>query len=616
MAKVDLRKVKEQALKAIEKQQHAKAAELYQQIAAAEPNDPDWHQRAGEALRKVPDTPCAVAELTLAAEGYAKAGFLLKAIAVCKVVLQIDAKHTATQAMLAELYATREGKPATGRAGAAAKVDLTRTATGEFELVPRSPTVPPLPVAPAVPAPPSRTSPAPPPVSVAPPRVSVAPATLPPPRVADVPIAIAIDEFERRPTPPPMLMTLDQVGDPELGLIADKSTLVDLDQRPAATLLSPSAPLESLPLHAFLGGQKSSQFNLDALLPADEPAPAAYVIALDDEDLALAEAIPVSEAHEPGPDVHRDSLLGGPPVAIDALEPAPPRPPVPVADETDFSDLMSEPVPVVPAALSKLPKIPLFSSLGPDDLRHLIELVVLREHEVGETIMRQGEAGGSLFVIVSGRVEVTLEGPTPRTLATLGEGAFFGELGLITNFPRSATVIAHAPTQLLEISRQLVLDIVARSPDVLKTLLRFFRDRLLDRLLGESPLFASLPPDEARRLADRFLFLELEPGMRVVSAGERSAGLFLLLCGVVDVERDGAALATLRPGDVFGEMSLLERKPATASIITRGKCWALELPRGDFQEIMVTYPALLEYVSSLAERRKQPSASDERVEFL
>ena len=64
MAKLNLRKLKDQATKAVEKKQYGKAAELYLEIAQAEPGDPDWHQRAGEAFRKVPD----------AAAGSARAG--------------------------------------------------------------------------------------------------------------------------------------------------------------------------------------------------------------------------------------------------------------------------------------------------------------------------------------------------------------------------------------------------------------------------------------------------------------------------------------------------------------------------------------------------------------
>src|SRR4051794_23432862 len=154
-AKVDLRKVKDQATKAVEKKQYGKAAELYLQIALAEPTDPDWHQRAGEAFRKVPDPAQAVRELELAAGGYAKGGFLLKAIAVCKVVLQIDPKHTATQATLAELYAKREGRPS--GVPLAAPVDVGRTLSGTFTISPKASA--PVAAAPVVVPPPMRAQP-------------------------------------------------------------------------------------------------------------------------------------------------------------------------------------------------------------------------------------------------------------------------------------------------------------------------------------------------------------------------------------------------------------------------------------------------------------------------
>src|SRR5438445_4397687 len=152
MAKVALRKLKDQATKAVEKKQYAKAAELYLQISENEPGDADWHQRAGEAFRKVPDPAKAVHELEKAAEGYAKGGFLLKAIAVCKVVLQIDAKHTTTQATLADLYARREGRPPSGNVAVVADTELGRTPSGQFVMMPKAA---PQPVAPAA-APPTQ----------------------------------------------------------------------------------------------------------------------------------------------------------------------------------------------------------------------------------------------------------------------------------------------------------------------------------------------------------------------------------------------------------------------------------------------------------------------------
>jgi CRP-like cAMP-binding protein len=282
-------------------------------------------------------------------------------------------------------------------------------------------------------------------------------------------------------------------------------------------------------------------------------------------------------------------------------------------DELDFGGLLDDGLPPPkPAPPRQLPRIPLLSSLGADDLRHVIERVAMRDFAAGDVIVRQGAGGGSLFVIVHGRVQIRVAEP-PRELAQLDDGAFFGELALLTNFPRSATAVATQPTQLLEFSRELVNDIAQRSPEVLKTLLRFFRDRLLDRLLGSSALFSSFAPDEARKLSDQFLFLELEPGMRIIVEGERAPGLFLLLCGEARVLQGAAQLAQLGPGDVCGEMSLLTRAPASATIETRTKCWALELPRERFQEVVLSYPQMLEYVSDVAERRKQANL---RVDFF
>ena len=94
--------------------------------------------------------------------------------------------------------------------------------------------------------------------------------------------------------------------------------------------------------------------------------------------------------------------------------------------------------------------------------------------------------------------------------------------------------------------------------------------------------------------------------------GERAPGLFFLLCGSAEALRQGSRLGLLRPGDVFGEISLLRRSPATADVRAVSKCWALSLPRERFQEIMVTYPQVLEYVSALGDARQEENALAER----
>ena len=74
-----------------------------------------------------------------------------------------------------------------------------------------------------------------------------------------------------------------------------------------------------------------------------------------------------------------------------------------------------------------------------------------RSVRAGEVIVRQGETGGSMFVIVRGDVVVSID-PGGREVARLEDGAFFGEMSLLTGAPRTATVRASADSDLLEIT--------------------------------------------------------------------------------------------------------------------------------------------------------------------
>jgi CRP-like cAMP-binding protein len=81
-----------------------------------------------------------------------------------------------------------------------------------------------------------------------------------------------------------------------------------------------------------------------------------------------------------------------------------------------------------------------------------------------------------------------------------------------------------------------------------------------------------------------------------------------VLHGAVQVstrrEQGDVQLARLAEGEIFGEMSLLTRKPATATVTSSGNALLLRLPRENFQELVVTHPQILELVSELTDRRK------------
>jgi len=109
-----------------------------------------------------------------------------------------------------------------------------------------------------------------------------------------------------------------------------------------------------------------------------------------------------------------------------------------------------------------LRKIPIFSSLSDVEIARLAQVTSLRLCRKDEVVFYEDEEGDFFFVIVSGRVKVTLLGIPDRftrgygrevLLSGLGPGDFFGEMALVDNEPRSATAIAIEPTELLCIHR-------------------------------------------------------------------------------------------------------------------------------------------------------------------
>jgi CRP/FNR family cyclic AMP-dependent transcriptional regulator len=100
--------------------------------------------------------------------------------------------------------------------------------------------------------------------------------------------------------------------------------------------------------------------------------------------------------------------------------------------------------------LKLLEKVPLFAGLSRRQLGKLLVKLFEKEYGAGEAIFLEGEPGKALFVVLDGKVSICRAGQGgEHRLATLGPGAYFGELALIDDLPRSATARADEPSALL-----------------------------------------------------------------------------------------------------------------------------------------------------------------------
>ncbi len=134
------------------------------------------------------------------------------------------------------------------------------------------------------------------------------------------------------------------------------------------------------------------------------------------------------------------------------------------------------------AHLQLLKRVPLFQGFSDNDLAALERRLLSRKLASGTVLFSRGEAGGSMFIVVSGKVRVllpaSLPGSSPVVLQELGEGEFFGEMALIDNEPRMASVDAPDGAELIELTRESFIDQLDNSPRIGVAMLAVMSRRL------------------------------------------------------------------------------------------------------------------------------------------
>ena len=168
--------------------------------------------------------------------------------------------------------------------------------------------------------------------------------------------------------------------------------------------------------------------------------------------------IPIDEEHSPEvPALEIHAVTVEDDGAEAAIEISHDEPPEELSlDDLEEVPLLAEPKPYSAAARKALTATPLFASLSGAALESMIDHLALVDLVAGDTLFRQGDAGTTLYVVVDGEVAVVSEGPPRIEVSRLGPGAFFGEVALVTEQPRSATIEATTTTQLLAIDRDVI----------------------------------------------------------------------------------------------------------------------------------------------------------------
>ncbi len=229
----------------------------------------------------------------------------------------------------------------------------------------------------------------------------------------------------------------------------------------------------------------------------------------------------------------------------------------------------------------------------------------------GELLLREGEPGDALYVVLDGGLQVTQR--APEGTVVLGEvrrGEHLGELALLDESPRTATAAAVSTTRVLQVTRAGFEACLAAHPAAASTLgrLREYRRAWAQVRRVRPPraevattlarFFPEVPAARLDDVAGEVEWVTLPKGALLFRQGEAGDALFFVVRGGLELvaERDDGhpvRLGEAGPGESVGEMALLSGEPRMASARASDDAELLKLSRAGFDALVAAHPAAL-----------------------
>lgn len=232
--------------------------------------------------------------------------------------------------------------------------------------------------------------------------------------------------------------------------------------------------------------------------------------------------------------------------------------------------------------VTRLDRIPLFASLADADKRTLIGKMELRTYQHGEKLVRQGDLGQEFYVIVKGHTKAIYQDSTGQEhdVGTLHEGDAFGEIALIDDVPRTATIMAVYGCQVLSLQKETFDSFIVEklgNADQVKQMIR------LMHFFKRHPLLSKLDAREQADLIGKINFKSYGSNQPVIESGQTDHDFFVVYSGKLDVEHaDENELQTLHAEDYFGYMKVAP----LVRTCTEG-AGLLRIPFSDFEGIIM-----------------------------
>ena len=209
--------------------------------------------------------------------------------------------------------------------------------------------------------------------------------------------------------------------------------------------------------------------------------------------------------------------------------------------------------------------------VGSESLIEAASKAKRRHYQQGAVVFREGSPADALYIISDGKADVVKEGPEGEqtVLARLGAGDYFGEIGLLQDRPRTATIVAGSKLETIVLDRQAFVALVGETDLTSGEIAAVMHRRLVSNALAAA--LPELGVQQIGQASSGFEMITVEPGQEIVRQGTPAEHFYIVVQGTVEVVNqhpDGRelALASLAEGDFFGEIGLLQGQPRNATV--------------------------------------------------
>ncbi|KAJ9624918.1 hypothetical protein H2203_004868 [Taxawa tesnikishii (nom. ined.)] len=207
------------------------------------------------------------------------------------------------------------------------------------------------------------------------------------------------------------------------------------------------------------------------------------------------------------------------------------------------------------------------------------DVKVIVQGDVGDYFYVVESGSFDIYVSKTGKLEAGADGMGNR-VGSCGAGSSFGELALMYNAPRAATVVSTEPSILWQLDRVTFRRILMDSA--------FQRRRMYESFLDSVPLLNTLTPYERSKIADALETKKYPANTEIIKEGDIGDNFYILESGAAAVYKRGHdnKLKTYEKGDYFGELALLDDKPRAASVISETEVKVAMLGKDGFQRLL------------------------------